>query len=49
MATAGRSVVFAGITVVISLLGMLTMNQPYVPGVAFSAVAHRAGRACWPH
>ena len=38
MATAGRSVVFAGMTVVISLLGMLTMNQPYVPGVAFSAV-----------
>jgi RND superfamily putative drug exporter len=39
MATAGRSVVFAGITVVISLLGMLVMNQPYVPGVALSAVA----------
>jgi RND superfamily putative drug exporter len=38
MATAGRSVVFAGATVVIALLGMLTMNQPYVPGVAFSAV-----------
>ena len=38
MATAGRSVVFAGVTVVISLLGMLTMNQPYVPGVVFSAV-----------
>ncbi|HZX54981.1 MAG TPA: MMPL family transporter, partial [Ilumatobacteraceae bacterium] len=38
MGTAGRSVVFAGITVVISLLGMLTMNQPYVAGVAFSAV-----------
>ena len=38
MSTAGRSVVFAGATVVISLLGMLTMNQPYVPGVAFSAV-----------
>jgi putative drug exporter of the RND superfamily len=38
MGTAGRSVVFAGTTVVISLLGMLTMNQPYVPGVAFSAV-----------
>ncbi|MEQ1701679.1 MAG: MMPL family transporter, partial [Ilumatobacteraceae bacterium] len=38
MATAGRSVVFAGVTVVISLLGMLTMNQPFVPGVAFSAV-----------
>jgi RND superfamily putative drug exporter len=39
MGTAGRSVVFAGATVVISLLGMLTMSQPYVPGVAFSAVA----------
>ncbi|MFN8049823.1 MAG: MMPL family transporter [Acidimicrobiales bacterium] len=38
MSTAGRSVVFAGATVVISLLGMLTMQQPYVPGVAFSAV-----------
>ncbi len=38
MATAGRSVVFAGVTVVISLLGMLTMNQPYVAGVAISAV-----------
>jgi putative drug exporter of the RND superfamily len=38
MTTAGRSVVFAGTTVVISLLGMLTMNQPYVAGVAFSAV-----------
>jgi putative drug exporter of the RND superfamily len=38
MTTAGRSVVFAGVTVVVSLLGMLTMNQPYVPGVAFSAV-----------
>ena len=38
MATAGRSVVFAGITVVISLLGMLVMSQPYVPGVAFSSV-----------
>ena len=39
MGTAGRSVVFAGATVMISLLGMLTMSQPYVPGVAFSAVA----------
>jgi RND superfamily putative drug exporter len=38
MSTAGRSVVFAGVTVVISLLGMLTMNQPYVPGVVISAV-----------
>ena len=38
MATAGRSVVFAGVTVVISLLGMLMMSQPYVAGVAFSSV-----------
>lgn len=38
MGTAGRSVVFAGATVVIALLGMLVMNQPYVPGVALSAV-----------
>ncbi len=42
MATAGRSVVFAGVTVVISLLGMLMMSQPYVAGVAFSAVADRS-------
>ena len=41
MATAGRSVVFAGVTVVISLLGMLTMNQPYVPGVGVLGGAHR--------
>ena len=38
MTTAGRSVVFAGITVVVSLVGMLTMNQPYIPGVVGSAV-----------
>ena len=38
IATAGRAVVFAGITVVISLLGMLLMNQPFAPGVAFTAV-----------
>ncbi len=36
IATAGRAVIFAGITVVISLLGMLVMNQPFTPGLAFS-------------
>ncbi|MEO6714589.1 MAG: MMPL family transporter [Mycobacteriales bacterium] len=38
IATAGRAVMFAGSTVVISLLGMLLMNQPFTPGLAFSAV-----------
>ncbi|HZG94790.1 MAG TPA: MMPL family transporter [Mycobacteriales bacterium] len=38
IATAGRAVVFAGITVVISMLGMLLMNQPFTAGVALSAV-----------
>ncbi|MEP7054018.1 MAG: MMPL family transporter [Actinomycetota bacterium] len=38
IATAGRAVVFAGTVVVISLLGMLLMNQPFTAGVAFSAV-----------
>ncbi len=38
IATAGRAVMFAGITVVISLLGMLLMNQPFTPGLAFSTV-----------
>jgi RND superfamily putative drug exporter len=36
VSTAGRAVVFAGCTVVISLLGMLLMNQPFTPGLAFS-------------
>ena len=36
--TAGRSVVFAGGTVVISLLGMLVMNVAFVTGLALSAV-----------
>ncbi len=35
--TAGRSVVFAGGTVVISLLGMLVMNVAFVTGLALSA------------
>jgi len=38
IATAGRAVMFAGCTVVISMLGMLLMNQPFTAGVAFSAV-----------
>jgi RND superfamily putative drug exporter len=37
IATAGRAAMFAGITVVISLLGMLLMNQPFTAGVALSA------------
>jgi len=35
--TAGRSVLFAGITVVISLLGMLLMGVTFVQGLAVSA------------
>jgi RND superfamily putative drug exporter len=38
MGTAGRAVLFAGGTVVISLLGMLTMGLSYLNGVASSAV-----------
>ena len=38
MGTAGRAVLFAGGTVVISLLGMLTMGLSYLDGVASSAV-----------
>jgi len=38
MGTAGRAVLFAGGTVVISLLGMLTMGLSYLNGVAMSAV-----------
>jgi RND superfamily putative drug exporter len=37
MDTAGRSVLFAGMTVVISLLGMLLMGVPFVRGLAVSA------------
>jgi RND superfamily putative drug exporter len=35
--TAGRSVAFAGVTVVISLLGMLLIGVPFVAGLAVSA------------
>ncbi|WP_395658418.1 MMPL family transporter [Nocardioides sp.] len=38
MTTAGRSVMFAGVTVVVSLVGMLTMAQPYIPGVVGASV-----------
>jgi RND superfamily putative drug exporter len=38
MGTAGRAVLFAGGTVVISLLGMLTMGLSYLNGVAGSSV-----------
>jgi RND superfamily putative drug exporter len=37
MDTAGRSVAFAGVTVVISLLGMLLIGVPFVAGLAVSA------------
>ncbi len=37
--TAGRSVLFAGATVVISLLGMLLMGVSFVQGLAISAAA----------
>jgi RND superfamily putative drug exporter len=37
--TAGRAVVFAGTIVVISVLGMLLMNLPFLQGVAFGSAA----------
>ena len=39
--TAGRSVLFAGTTVVISLLGMLLMGVTFVQGLAVSAAVGR--------
>jgi RND superfamily putative drug exporter len=39
MDTAGRAVVFAGITVVVSLLGMLLIGLPFVAGMGISAAA----------
>ena len=38
MSTAGRSVLFAGTTVVISMLGILLMGQPAMNGFAFTVV-----------
>ena len=37
ISTAGRSVVFAGATVMVSLLGMIVMRLPYLHGVAFGS------------
>ena len=37
--TAGRAVLFAGTTVVISVLGMLLMNLPFLEGVAVGSAA----------
>ncbi len=39
MATAGRAVLFAGCTVVISLLGLFVVNLPFMNGLAFGAIA----------
>ena len=38
IATAGRAVIFAGLTVVVSLLGILLMDQPSMTGFAFSVI-----------
>jgi RND superfamily putative drug exporter len=38
IATAGRAVTFAGLTVVVSLLGILLMDQPSMTGFAFSVI-----------
>ena len=42
LATAGRAVLFAGCTVVISLLGMLLLGLPFIYGLAFGAHRRRA-------
>ena len=39
MDTAGRAVVFAGITVVLSLLGMLLIGLPFIAGMGIAAAA----------
>jgi RND superfamily putative drug exporter len=39
LATSGRAVIFAGSTVVISLLGMLLLALPFIYGLAFGAIA----------
>ena len=38
LATAGRAVLFAGCTVIISMLGILVMGVPFAAGVAFTTV-----------
>ncbi len=42
--TAGRSVIIAGCTVVIAVLGLFLTGLPYMYGVAISASLRRAGR-----
>ena len=39
LATSGRSVLFAGCTVIISLLGLFILNLPFMHGMAFGAIA----------
>ncbi len=39
--TAGRAVLFAGLTVIISLLGMLLLGVTFLYGVAIAAAALR--------
>jgi putative drug exporter of the RND superfamily len=39
MDTSGRAVVFAGLTVVVSLLGMLLMGLPFIAGLGIAAAA----------
>jgi RND superfamily putative drug exporter len=39
MSTAGRAVLFAGTTVIISVLGMLLMGMPFLQGVAVGSAA----------
>ena len=44
MSTAGRAVLFAGTTVIISLLGLFLIGQQYLDGLAVGTIARRAGR-----
>jgi RND superfamily putative drug exporter len=39
LATSGRAVLFAGCTVIISLLGLYILNLPFMHGMAFGAIA----------
>ncbi|HLN16209.1 MAG TPA: MMPL family transporter [Acidimicrobiales bacterium] len=39
LATAGRAVLFAGTTVILSLLGLFILNLPFMRGMAFGAIA----------
>src|SRR5271165_2920848 len=39
LATSGRAVVFAGTTVILSLLGLFILNLPFMRGMAFGCIA----------